>query len=185
MTTWFTPRLRASATWSTTFLPYAKRLMPGMDRMGSFALPSCTKMGRMKWAGDSQFSLMPDLKVSLRRLRRGLEGKFCTKEQRASHGRHCSDPGCVGMCVISAAYLRCDIWCALWDSRLHQQQLGAIQTIVDEKFINQLDSTSCRMLLTFVLALPFVTTVCSAIAERTTTGFLDATDTVAAPESTL
>jgi len=41
------------------------------------------------------------------------------------------------------------------------------------------------MLLTFVLALPFVTIVCSETAERTTTGFLDATDAVTVPESTL
>jgi hypothetical protein len=48
MTTWFTPSERASATWSTTFLPYARRLMPGMEAMGSLLFPSCTKMGRMK-----------------------------------------------------------------------------------------------------------------------------------------
>jgi hypothetical protein len=57
-------------------------LMPGIDGMGWFLSPSCTKMGRMKWAGDSQFSRMPWRKVALRRLRRGLEGRSCLMQER-------------------------------------------------------------------------------------------------------
>ena len=47
--------------------------------MGSFVLPSCTKMGSTKCAGDSQFSRIADRNVSLRRLRRGRDGRsfFC------------------------------------------------------------------------------------------------------------
>jgi hypothetical protein len=54
--------------------------MPGMEAMGSLrSCSSCTKIGRIKCAGDSQFSRMPDLKVSLRLFLRGLEGRFCEK----------------------------------------------------------------------------------------------------------
>jgi hypothetical protein len=49
-----------------------------MEAMGTFLSPSsCTKMGRMKLAGETKFSRIADLKVSLRRFLRGLAGRSC------------------------------------------------------------------------------------------------------------
>ena len=71
MTTWLTPRERASRTVSTSPLRQVRRLTPGMEAMGSFLSPSCTKTGRMKFAGE--------MCVSDIALRNVLERRFAAR----------------------------------------------------------------------------------------------------------
>jgi len=54
-----------------------RRLTPGMLRMGSFFSPSCTKTGRMKFAGEMCVSDIAPRIVPDRRLRRGRDGMSC------------------------------------------------------------------------------------------------------------
>ncbi len=77
MTTWLTPSERASATFSSSPWRQPRRSTPGMEAMGRFCSPSCTKTGRIRFAGEMWVSLMACRKAPLRRLRRGRDGRSC------------------------------------------------------------------------------------------------------------
>jgi len=82
MTTWLTPSERASATFSSSPWRQPRRSTPGMEAMGRFCSPSCTKTGRIRFAGEMWVSLMAARKAPLRRLRRGRDGRSCGGGQR-------------------------------------------------------------------------------------------------------
>ena len=81
MTTWLTPSDRASATFSSSPWRQPRRSTPGMEAMGTFCSPSCTKTGRIRFAGDMCVSLMACRKAPLRRLRRGRDGRSCRRSR--------------------------------------------------------------------------------------------------------
>lgn len=85
MTTWLTPLERASRTVSTSPFRQFRRYTPGMEAMGSFFSPSCTKTGRMKFAGEMCVSEMALRIVPDRRLRRGREGMSCGQAACVEH----------------------------------------------------------------------------------------------------
>lgn len=76
MTTWLTPLDLASRTASMRPCLQPSRLTPGIEEIGLFFSPSCTKTGRMRFAGDMCVSEKACLTVGLRLFLLGREGKF-------------------------------------------------------------------------------------------------------------
>ena len=82
MTTWLTPFDLASLTESSRPCRQPSRSTPGIDEMGLFFSPSCTKTGRIRLAGDMCVSENACLIVGLRLFLLGRDGRFCAKMGR-------------------------------------------------------------------------------------------------------
>lgn len=122
-------------------------------------------MGRMKCAGDSQFSRMPDLNVSLRRLRRGLDDRSCRYNCKPRY------PKATANCTKDSK--RPSPVVSRWEC-LPEHQAALDDTCCDQEHIDSTKDDLDRFVLAneptlALVALPLAVTFSGAATERKTT----------------